>query len=167
MKQIVTDKKIKQLSSILAEKETAAKIDAKIKEIERQREEVQENLGENERKLALSKEIRRKQMLTLESNINGQFSENIKFKLFEEQVNGDFADACQLYVNGIPYGRGANRAAEINAGLLICQFLQKGAKVSLPVFVDNTESVNDLVEIEPQTITLKVSKDKEMIIINK
>lgn len=161
--------RMKVLSAALAERETAAKVDAKIKAIENQISEQQTALGDAEQKLAIGKKIRRRQMADLENSVNSEFGASIKFRLFEEQVNGDFADTCQLYIDGIPYGRGANRAAEINAALQICEFLQKAANntnVSLPVFVDNTESVNNLANIEPQTITLRVT-DTELTITTK
>jgi hypothetical protein len=52
----------------------------------------------------------------------------------------------------------------VNAGLDIINALCKFNGVCAPIFIDNRESVNTLIETESQIINLVVSKDKELVI---
>jgi len=64
---------------------------------------------------------------------------------------------------GVPYGSGLNNAARINVGLDICRTLQEHYGIKAPVWIDNSESVVDLLEIDTQMISLVVSgEDKEL-----
>lgn len=96
------------------------------------------------------------------SNINQKFK-NVSFRLFETQVNGGLKECCDVMipnVGGVPVPYGfANNAAQINAGLEIIEVLQEYFDVSLPVFVDNAESVTELNDIDSQVIRLVVDKN--------
>lgn len=96
------------------------------------------------------------------SNINQKFK-NVSFRLFETQVNGGLKECCDVMipnVGGVPVPYGfANNAAQINAGLEIIEVLQEYFNVSLPVFVDNAESVTELNDIDSQVIRLVVDKN--------
>lgn len=57
----------------------------------------------------------------------------------------------------------ANNAARINAGLEIIDVLSRAWNVSLPVFIDNAESVTKIRKTQTQAIRLVVSeKDKSL-----
>jgi hypothetical protein len=98
--------------------------------------------------------------------INGKF-ESVKFRLFVEQINGGVKDDCEVLVpadtgeNGsalVPY-RDANNAAKINAGMEIIGVLSKHWGMSMPVFIDNAESVTRLKAMDGiQTVALIVSE---------
>ena len=107
-------------------------------------------------------DIRRQQAKALEKEVNKHFADGMSFKLFEEQVNGTMVEACNLYLNCCQYGKNANTAAEINAEIQIIGFLQSLKDKRLPVFVDNTESVNELTTIPTQMVALKVTEDAEI-----
>ena len=69
-------------------------------------------------------------------------------------------------VNGlIPFAY-ANNAARINAGLDIIKVLSEHYKMSMPVFVDNAESVTSLNSEGLQVVRLVVSDDKNLRIEN-
>lgn len=106
-------------------------------------------------------EFTRTKVNLLTSKINARF-EFVNFKLFEEQINGGIKEICEVTVNGIPYSSGLNNAARINAGLDIINTLTKVKEVSAPIFVDNAESINELIKMNTQMITLSVSKDKQL-----
>lgn len=159
-----TREKIAELNQQLGEEATAKKCDEQITAIEAERVELQDNLGNLECDLATGLELKRRQMKAVESEVNAHFNNGLEFVLFEEQVNGDFADTCQLLIDGVPYGRGANRAGEINAALQVIDFLQAKKELALPVFVDNAESVNQHYKIDTQTILLRVTEDESLTI---
>lgn len=92
--------------------------------------------------------------------INGKFR-IVKFKLYEKQINGVYAECCQATVGGVPY-KDLNNAMKINAGLDIINTLQNYYDVYVPVFVDNKESVNELEKTKSQLICLEVTKDSNI-----
>lgn len=100
-------------------------------------------------------------MDTLEARINGRFK-IVRFKMFEEQINGGQIEACTTLINGVPYSD-ANTAGKIQAGLDIINTLSDHYDVQAPVWVDNRESVVRLPETNCQLINLIVSEaDKKL-----
>lgn len=121
---------------------------------------------EAERVLALCEIFTTKKCLLIEDEINKMFS-YVKFKLFETQINGGIAEVCYATVNGVPYDD-VNSAGKINAGLDIIKTLQKEQNVKSFIFIDNAESITDIMPMENQMITLYVSKeDKQLSFENK
>lgn len=121
---------------------------------------------EAERVLALCEIFTTKKCLLIEDEINKMFS-YVKFKLFETQINGGIAEVCYATVNGVPYDD-VNSAGKINAGLDIIKTLQKEQDVKSFIFIDNAESITDIMPMENQMITLYVSKeDKQLSFENK
>lgn len=156
---------IAELSAQLAEKAQAEKTQAALAEIEKNKTAAQNALTKYETAVALVQDIRRAQATTLENEVNKHFDDGLQFRLFEEQVNGTMVEACNLYLNCCQYGKNANTAAEINAEIQIIGFLQSLKDKRLPVFVDNTESVNELTAIPTQMVALKVTEDAEITML--
>ncbi|AXU32556.1 TPA: DUF2813 domain-containing protein [Clostridioides difficile] len=96
----------------------------------------------------------------LESNISSKFK-NVTFKLFKEQINGGIEETCEALINGVPFSN-ANTAGQINGGLDIINTLSKHFEIKMPIFVDNRESVNTLIDIDSQIINLVVSNDNPL-----
>lgn len=91
----------------------------------------------------------------LENVVNSKFK-FVKFKMFDEQINGGLRETCEVMVNGVPYSD-ANTASKINAGLDIINVLSEHYQISAPIFIDNRESVTELIQCESQIINLIVS----------
>lgn len=98
-----------------------------------------------------------KKCLLIEDKINKMFS-YVNFKLFEKQINGGIAEVCYATVNGVPYDD-VNSAGKINAGLDIIKTLQRENDVKAFIFIDNAESITDIMPMENQMITLYVSSE--------
>lgn len=96
----------------------------------------------------------------LESNISSKFK-NVTFKLFKEQINGGIEETCEALINGVPFSN-ANTAGQINGGLDIINTLSNHFEVKMPIFIDNRESVNNLIDIDSQVINLIVSNDNPL-----
>lgn len=96
----------------------------------------------------------------LESSINKKFR-NVSFKLFSPQINGGMSDTCEALINGVPFS-GANTASQLNAGIDIINSLNEYYQVHCPLFLDNRESVNEIIPTESQVISLFVTKDKAL-----
>lgn len=92
----------------------------------------------------------------LENVVNSKFN-YVKFKMFEEQINGGLRETCEAMVNGVPYSD-VNTASKINAGLDIINVLSEFYGINAPIFVDNAESVHTLIDTESQMIKLIVSE---------
>lgn len=93
---------------------------------------------------------------TIEARINGLFKV-VKFKMFEEQINGGESETCECMINGVPYSD-LNTASKINAGVDIINALCNFYGVSAPVFIDNRESVNEIIPCNSQVVNLVVTK---------
>lgn len=81
----------------------------------------------------------------LETKINSRF-ELVRFKLFDQQVNGGICECCEATVNGVPFSS-ANTGSQIMAGLDIINTLSSHYKIRAPVFLDHRESLTS----EPKT----------------
>jgi len=100
-------------------------------------------------------------MESLEQKVNSKF-QMVKFRMFDQQVNGGESPACEILVNGVPFSD-ANTASRINAGLDIINVLCDYYQVSAPIFIDNRESVVEIIDTNSQIINLIVSeKDKTL-----
>lgn len=98
----------------------------------------------------------------MEDSINEKFK-YVSFKLFDTLVNGAVEECCVATVNGVPFDS-VNNAGKINAGIDIINTLCNHYDIECPVFVDNAESVNELLECKSQVIRLIVSKDKILVV---
>lgn len=97
----------------------------------------------------------------VEDSINGMFR-IARFRLFREQANGGVEDRCDVVYDGVPYIN-LNSGAKINVGIDIINTLSRAYGVTVPLFVDNAESVTALESGVGQIIRLVVSKkDKEL-----
>ena len=114
-----------------------------------------------ERILALCDILTTKKCQIIEDEINKMFN-NVKFKLFETQINGGINEVCYATVNGVPYDD-VNSAGKINAGLDIIKTLQNENEIQAFIFIDNAESITDIMPMNNQMITLYVSKEDEKL----
>ena len=90
--------------------------------------------------------------------VNAMF-DKVEFKMFEEQVNGEIKETCEITVAGVSYENGLNNAMRINAGLEIIDTISKYYNFYAPIFIDNSESVTDMHDTEAQQVKLLVSED--------
>lgn len=97
-----------------------------------------------------------------EKRINKMFS-FVTFRLFDYTLEGNAVEVCVPLVNGVPYGS-ANKAAKVNAGLDIINTLSQFYGISAPIFIDNRESINELVGTSSQIINLVVTTDNKLTV---
>ena len=98
---------------------------------------------------------------TIEDSINSIFK-YVSFKLFDEQINGALAECCEATAGGVPYAD-LNSAAKVNAGMDIIDAISEYYGISAPIFVDNAESVVELLGVGAQVIRLVVSGEDERV----
>lgn len=128
------------------------------------REEAKNNaeiLSALDKQLFLCEEFARFKVEYTEQAINGKFHIT-HWKLFSEQVNGGLADCCEATFDGVPYGS-LNNGMRVNVGIDVINTLSAHYGISVPLFVDNAESVTSLRNTGTQIIRLVVSEsDKEL-----
>ena len=134
----------------------------RIKELQSRRHSMKEQSDLIERHLFLMGQFERAQALLLSERVNKHFK-IVSWKLFDQQVNGDYNPCCEATVGGVPFNSGLNNGARINAGLDIINTLSKHAGVSLPVCVDNAESVTRLFPIDAQILRFVVSEQDKTL----
>lgn len=133
----------------------------RIKELREDAQAAADNLGQLERMLYLIDEYSRYKASFVENGINDKFH-LAKFRLFREQANGGVEDRCDVVYDGVPY-IGLNNGMKINVGIDIINTLSRAYGVTVPLFVDNAESVTNLEKTDCQVIRLVVSEsDKEL-----
>lgn len=152
---------INQLNEQLYEYVLSEKQEARKQELIEEEKLLSVKFGELDQQLYLLDEFIRTKVDLLTSKINAKFN-YVDFKLFEEQINGGLKEVCEVTVKGVPYSSGLNNAARINAGLDIINTVTEINQINAPIFIDNAESINDLLAVQAQTITLSVSKDKDL-----
>lgn len=148
-----------QISAINTKLDTGdqiAKINIRIDELNDEQREYSQQLANLERVEFVMAEFNRAKAQVIENNINGKFK-LVKFRMFKTQVNGAQEECCDTLVDGVPYPD-VNTADKINAGIDIINALCKHHNISAPIWVDNCESVNDVMETTSQIIKLYVTK---------
>lgn len=137
----------------------------RIAALEAEEKKLQTEAEEAEYCLHLCEEFVKTKVAMLDEKINARF-ENVRFRLFETQINGGIKEGCDVMIPSprglIPFAS-ANNAAKLNAGLEIIDTLARFYGVAMPVFVDNAESVVTLNPIMPQVIRLVVSSSDETL----
>lgn len=154
---------INEVNDLLYRFELHAKQQERVDELIAKEQSLGLKFGELEQQLMVLEEYVRTKVSLLTDTINSQFR-IVKFKLFDTAINGGLIECCEPTVGGANYSTGLNNAARINAGLDIINALMNHYDLHLPLFVDNAESVNELIEVDTQVITLSVSQDKKLTV---
>ncbi len=110
----------------------------------------------------LIRDFTKTKMSLVDERVNGRFK-YVRFRMFDTQVNGEEVECCDPLIDGVPY-TDANHAARVNAGIDIINALCEFYGVTAPIFIDNRESVNDLLPTPSQVISLIVTKDMKLTI---
>ena len=148
-----------------------AKIDAEINNIQRKKQAHEEEVeklyqafresSQKEADIQKRKDILKnfsiKKNERIASMINPVFSE-FQFEFLEFTQDGTPIECCDMVSNGIEY-KDMNHSKKILVQADLIRGFQKIQGVSLPIFIDDTESVNDenLPKFDGQTILLKVT----------
>ena len=134
----------------------------RIKELQTEERRLAGEYEQLEKELNLCDEFTRAKVRLLDEKINSRFLQ-ARFKMFEEQVNGGLAECCETLGGGVPWSSGLNNGAQIQIGLDIISTLSDHYGMRPCVWIDNSESVTSLPEMENQLIRLVVSeKDKKL-----
>lgn len=148
------------INNLLAFKDQNIKLEARKVELMEEEKNLANKIAQLEKQECLTEEFTRTKVEMLESGINSRFK-YAKFKLFETQVNGGLNETCEALIDGVPFSN-ANTASQYNAGIDIINTLSKFYGVQAPIFLDNRESVNEIIPSNSQIVNLIVSDDKNL-----
>lgn len=151
---------LNEIISKLALKDNNKFIDEKINNYLKQEKELAKIFEEQQRKIFLADEYTRIYTSLVQDKINDLFK-TVNFRLFETQVNGEIKETCEVTVNGVPYPS-VNNAGKINAGLDVINSLSKHFEKRVPIFVDNAESITDVLPVESQIVKMYVVKNQNL-----
>jgi len=142
--------------------EQAERITLRAKELDEEQRNLAAELDSLEHGLQLCERFVRAKCALVTERINAHFS-SVRFRLFNDLINGGMEECCDVLVHTaegyMPFGGGANTAAEVNAGLEIIGVLSNALEWSVPVVIDGAESVTSIIPIAPQVIRLVVSME--------
>lgn len=138
----------------LADRERIVANNKRISELEKEYTESQSQLAELEGVEYNIQQFSKARIEQVESRINGMFN-LVKFKMFEQQINGGEIETCEATVNGVPFSD-LNDAMKINAGLDIINAISRANGIVAPIFIDNRESVCEIVSGLAQIVNLIV-----------
>lgn len=146
--QLLTEKQIEQVNT-------------RIKELSDEEKQLAQAIADSEKELFTIENFEKEKCNRIEASVNSKFN-MVNFKLFETQINGGEVPTCKALINGVPFSD-ANTASKINAGLDIINTLCGHYSANAPIFIDNRESVVELIPTESQIINLIVSEqDKKL-----
>ena len=158
------EKEIARLRGIIASQSSISMYEQRIEDLKQQEKEYGLMMAKSENDLMLIEEFIKTKCAEVERMINSHFK-TVKWKLFDLQVNGGINDCCEATVDGVDYSTNLNSAAKINAGLDIINAVSGVMNVSVPIWIDNAESVVDFIPTNSQTIRLIVSEEHKKLFI--
>lgn len=144
---------INQLRLRLGNKQIIENNDKRIKELENQFKKQNDEIATLEGIQFQIAQFKKCLISEVEEKINSMFS-YVRFKMYEQQINGGERETCEALVDGVPYSTNVNTAARVNAGIDVINAISRELNVYAPIFVDNRESVTNLIGTDSQTVNL-------------
>ena len=150
------------LNRELAKEDQIIRTTKRNEELEQQLRSMQQDIAACEQIEMSILEFMKAKVSMVEQRINSAFS-YVKFKMFDTQVDGTEYDTCECMVDGTPYCD-LNTAKKMNAGIDIINALCRAKGVTAPIFIDNRESVSELISCPSQLINLMVQRGSKLTI---
>lgn len=119
----------------------------------------QEQIDKYEEQLQTARDYTMRECEVLEHKVNEHFS-YVQWCMFRQNLDGTQKPFCECTHDGIPYSS-LNTADKINCGIDICHAIAKYYEVSIPVIIDNCESVLEPLHYGNQQIRMYVSDKYE------
>lgn len=145
----------------LAEEKRLHEVHARLEQLAAERDACANRLAVLDDSLAMCEAFSQYKVQFLTHAVNARFR-LAQFRLFHKQINGGIAECCDVVVDGVPYAD-LNHAMQVNVGLDIIRTLSAHFGVSVPVVVDNAESVTRLETAGMQAVRLVVSAPDKVL----
>ncbi len=155
-----------EIKTRLADRERIEDFKKQIAALEAKGKDLAQQIADAEREEYTVQQFTKAKIDECEKRINGLFT-MVTFRLFdytiEDTKKENPIETCIPLVNGVPFTV-ANTAGQVNAGLDIINALCNFYGITAPIFIDNRESVNEIIPTQSQVINLVVTDDKQLII---
>lgn len=155
MKQISNvDADIKIAQAAVKEKEKrVAELNEELKDLGQVQADIEKNID-----TVLNFSIQKNKALAEKIN---PFFHHFQFSFLDYTIEGNPVETCKMICNGVNYFDGLNYSDKILCDIDLLRGLQALNGLNLPIFVDNSESVNAtrLPSVEQQMIVLRVTDD--------
>lgn len=143
---------VNEANKTLSATDNIKKTTARIAELEQDEKRLSKELGNIDRLLEMIAEYKAAESSLIEQAVNNKFK-YVKFKLFNELLNGSIEDCCEATLNGVPY-QDMSYGQRILVGVDIINVLSEHHQKNVVLFVDNAESLTLRLETQSQTIKL-------------
>lgn len=153
-----------ELRTKLANKQQRQYCETRITELKDKHRTLQQQLTDLERKEYAAAKLNDTMIKDLEKRVNEMFS-MVRFSMFKKMLNGNVEPTCVCTLHGTPY-QDLSNSEKINAGLDIINAMSLYKNTYAPIFVDNAESINDVLPTQSQQILLIVSRDPQLTVIS-
>lgn len=150
------------LKERLSKREQIERTQKRINELQSQLTNMQQQIADYEQIEASILDFMKSKVSLVEKRINSAFS-YVQFRMFDTQVDGTEFDTCECMVEGTPYSD-LNTAAKMNAGIDIINAICRAKGVTAPIWLDNRESVCNLIPCASQVINLFVERGAKLTI---
>lgn len=141
-----------ELDTALAQADNYTKGKARIVELGKQERQLSQAIADIEKQIADIGKYKAAESAMVEAAVNGRFK-YVEFKLFNTRLNGTVEDCCEATLKGVPYPDMSFGQKKI-VGVDIINVLSEHYDLSVPLFVDNAESLTLPVEANSQVIEL-------------
>ena len=153
---------INRMQAIMGAEEVIKRGKSRIEYLKSEEKMLNQQISDLEKQEFAMDAYTRSRMDMVEARVNSKFN-IVRFRMFNQLINGGIEEACECMVNGIPFSD-VNSAGKIQAGIDIINTLSTHYSISAPIWIDNRESTNSIPATQSQVINLIVSKDKSLII---
>jgi hypothetical protein len=152
-----------QLMKQLSDRELITRYKTEVKRLEDEGAQIAQQIADVEQQEFTLADFTRARVEEADRRINGMF-ELVRFQLYDRTNDGNEFEACiPTNRTGVPVSV-TNTAERINIGLDIIRTLSRFYNVTAPIFIDNSEAVNNFIDTDAQMIHLVVTKEKELTI---
>lgn len=129
-----------------------------LEELQEEQKKLSQNQANIQQKVDQLTEYSIEKNKALAAVINPHFK-HFQFQFLDYTQDGEPMETCRMICNGIDYANGLNHSDRILCDIDLVMGLQEMNDLRLPVWVDDTESVNSdrIPELDTQMILLKVS----------
>lgn len=156
--------KINDLVAVLASKEMIDTNNKRKAELSGLEKEYAQQIASMEKIEFQIETFTKRKMNEVESRVNALFP-NVRFRMFKQLINGGEEPDCMCLVNGVPFSD-VNNADRINSGVEIINVFSQVHGITAPVFIDNAESINQVIPSSSQIIKLYVTEDEKLTVTN-
>ena len=147
----------------IAGRETNKRIDQERARLEERQSVLADIIAQAEGVEQQISDYRKAKIMAVENGVSDLFT-MVRWKMYEPNVTNDGEkEICQAIIDGVPYEQ-QNRATQVNAAIDIVNGFARAYEVSLPLFIDNAESVTDILPTNGQEITLTVVPNGKLTI---